>query len=279
MIPLEDTYLEIIKKAAIGHGLGEKRIAELTKIRINKINNFFKGDYDTSTLQSIAQILSLDFKSLQAHAEGHLKPPDISLEGLLQYQSEFAYSPSQKLSVNHYLLIDWKNNTALLFDTGTDASETLKYLKKNSVSISAIFITHQHRDHILALNQYINSQSDVNIYASKASNDPRFSFKLIRPNKLKKIGSFKIEAFNTTGHTEDGMSFKVKGLSKTIMFVGDAIFAHSQGGVYNKVAYDNALNLNRSNILSQSDETILAPGHGPLTTVIHEKKYNPFYAL
>ena len=40
----------------------------------------------------------------------------------------------------------------------------------------------------------------------------------------------------------------------------------------------NALIINRSNILSQSEDTILAPGHGPLTTVNHEKQNNPFYA-
>ena len=92
------------------------------------------------------------------------------------------------------------------------------------------------------------------------------------------FGSYEIEAYKTTGHTEDGMSFKVTGLSNNIMFVGDALFAHSQGGIYSREAYRNALTINRSNILSQSDDTIIAPGHGPLTTVSHEKQNNPFYA-
>ena len=62
------------------------------------------------------------------------------------------------------------------------------------------------------------------------------------------------------------------------MFVGDALFAHSQGGIYSREAYQKALTINRSNILSQFEDTILAPGHGPLTTVSHEKQNNPFYA-
>ena len=74
------------------------------------------------------------------------------------------------------------------------------------------------------------------------------------------------------------MCFKITWLSHAIMFVGDALFAHSQGGIHGKKDYEKALVVNRSNILSQSDTTILAPGHGPLTTVAHEKLNNPFYA-
>ena len=175
-------------------------------------------------------------------------------------------------------MIDTSSQKALLFDTGTDATNTLKYLQSNSLSLSAIFITHQHRDHIWALNQFTEAYPKANIYASKSSSDSRYSFNLIKANNPQKFGSFEIEAYKTTGHSEDGMSFKVTGFSKNIMFVGDALFAHSQGGIYNRKAYENALMLNRSNILSQSDDTIIAPGHGPLTTVSHEKQNNPFYA-
>ncbi len=278
MIPLEDTYLDIIKKAAVGHGLGEKKIAELSQVPISKITKFFNGSYCVSTLQAIAPILNLDFQSLKAHAEGYSQPPKILVECLLQYQSTFTYRPNQTLSVNHYLLIDASTQTALLFDTGTDATDTLQYLKSNSLSLSAIFITHQHRDHIWALNQFTEAYPKADIYASQASNESRYSFNRIKANKPQKFGSFEIVAYETTGHTEDGMSFKVTGLSNNIMFVGDALFAHSQGGIYSREAYQNALTINRSNILSQSDDTILAPGHGPLTTVSHEKQNNPFYA-
>lgn len=278
MIPLEDTYLDIIKKAAVGHGLGEKKIAQLSQLPIAKINDFFNGTYCVSTLQSIAQILNLDFSSLKDHAENCSQPPKILLEELRQYQSTFTYRPNQTLAVNHYLLVDASTQTVLLFDTGTDATDTLKYLKSQSLPLSAILITHQHKDHIWALNQFTDAHSGVPIYAAEASTNPNYSFNLINPNKSLTHGPFEIEAFPTPGHTEDGICFKVTGCSRTVMFVGDALFAHSQGGIYSREAYQNALTINRSNILSQSDDTILAPGHGPLTTVSHEKQNNPFYA-
>ena len=69
MIPFEDTYLDILKKASIGHGLGEKKIAEISQLPIAKINDFFNGTYCESTLKTIARILNLDFPSLKNHAK------------------------------------------------------------------------------------------------------------------------------------------------------------------------------------------------------------------
>ena len=39
MIPLEDNYLEILKKASIGQGLGEK-IVELSQLPASRIKDF-----------------------------------------------------------------------------------------------------------------------------------------------------------------------------------------------------------------------------------------------
>ena len=46
------------------------------------------------------------------------------------------------------------------------------------------------------------------------------------------------------------------------------------GGI---ISYPDALETNRSKIMTFSDETVLCPGHGPQTTVGEEKKYNPFF--
>jgi glyoxylase-like metal-dependent hydrolase (beta-lactamase superfamily II) len=43
------------------------------------------------------------------------------------------------------------------------------------------------------------------------------------------------------------------------------------------VSYTDALGNNRKKILTLPGETVLCPGHGPLTTVGEEKLHNPFY--
>ncbi len=61
----------------------------------------------------------------------------------------------------------------------------------------------------------------------------------------------------------------------TVAFVGDAIFAGSVGGP--NISYQDEINSVRDNILSLSDNVMLFPGHGPVTTVGEEKLHNPFF--
>ena len=72
------------------------------------------------------------------------------------------------------------------------------------------------------------------------------------------------------------MTYVVTGLSRPVAIVGDSLFAGSMGG--GNVSYDDALRNNREKILTLPDETIVCPGHGPLTTVGKEKRDNPFFA-
>ena len=57
--------------------------------------------------------------------------------------------------------------------------------------------------------------------------------------------------------------------------VGDALFAGSMGG--GMVSYQDALRTNREKIMTLPDETIICPGHGPMSTIAEEKQNNPFF--
>jgi glyoxylase-like metal-dependent hydrolase (beta-lactamase superfamily II) len=72
------------------------------------------------------------------------------------------------------------------------------------------------------------------------------------------------------------MTFFVTGLARPIAVVGDSIFAGSMGG--GNISYKEAIKNNVEKILTLPDETIICPGHGPMTTVGEEKAHNPFFA-
>ena len=86
----------------------------------------------------------------------------------------------------------------------------------------------------------------------------------------------KVKALLTWGHSRGGMTFFVTGLARPVAIVGDSIFAGSMGG--GNVSYKDALRNNIEKVLTLPDETIICPGHGPMTTVSEEKRYNPFFA-
>ncbi len=73
-----------------------------------------------------------------------------------------------------------------------------------------------------------------------------------------------------------GTTFFVRGLDRPVAIVGDSLFAGSMGG--GNVSYADAIRNNLEKILTLPDNTVLCPGHGPLTTVGEEKTHNAFFA-
>jgi glyoxylase-like metal-dependent hydrolase (beta-lactamase superfamily II) len=89
------------------------------------------------------------------------------------------------------------------------------------------------------------------------------------------LGGLRIETKQTSGHSRGGITYIIHGLDERVAIVGDALFASSMGG--GMVSWAEALATNRRYILSNPDNTVICPGHGPMTTVGQEKAHNPFY--
>jgi glyoxylase-like metal-dependent hydrolase (beta-lactamase superfamily II) len=91
-----------------------------------------------------------------------------------------------------------------------------------------------------------------------------------------RIGSLTVATRLTKGHAPGGITYVIGGLERPVAIVGDALFAGSMGRA--NTSYADCLRTNREEILSLPPQTILCPGHGPLTTVALERKHNPFFA-
>ncbi len=106
--------------------------------------------------------------------------------------------------------------------------------------------------------------------------EPVTGAQAIKEGDTFKVGSLKIATLLTWGHSPGGLTYYVTGLARPIAIVGDSLFAGSMGG--GTASYEEALRNNLEKILMLPDETVLCPGHGPLTTVVKEKADNPFFA-
>jgi len=84
-----------------------------------------------------------------------------------------------------------------------------------------------------------------------------------------------VKALATSGHSVGGITYLISGLERPVAVVGDALFAGSMGG--GMVSYADALENNRIKLMTLPDETIVCPGHGPMTTISQEKAHNPFF--
>jgi len=188
--------------------------------------------------------------------------------GLAQFNTNYG-----DMTVNAYLVWDPATRAAVAFDTGADCTTMLRRAGRQDLAFKFILLTHAHPDHIADLER-LKSETGAVVYISELE-AVRGSEDIAEGERFG-LGSLSIEARETSGHSAGGMTFVVNGLSRPVAIVGDSLFAGSMGG--GAVSYEDALRNNREKILTLPDETIVCPGHGPLTTVGKEKCDNPFFA-
>jgi hydroxyacylglutathione hydrolase len=268
-LPLEDTFADILSKARRGLGLGIEDAAAKAGISTMVANGVLGGNFDEPGARALAGVFGLAPDRVVALGRGEYEPEEIPLlEGLSQFNTPF-----EDMTVNSYLVWDPATRDAVAFDTGTDATGKLDAIRDHGLQLRLILLTHSHGDHILELDRLVEKTGAQAYIGEK---EPLEGAQTFKPGeKTFNVGNLTIETRSTWGHSPGGVTYVVRGLSRTIAVVGDAIFAGSMGG--GNVSYQDALRTNRENILSLPDETVLCPGHGPLTTVGEQKKVNPFF--
>ncbi len=266
-IPLEDNFDDIISKAQKGLRISDRELIEKTNLSLNEISSVKSGNVNDAAIRKLAQTLNLDENSLIKIAHCQWSPKSIAIDCLEIYQTSFG-----DMNVNSYLIWDSNTKSAITFDTGTNASEMISSIESRDLIVKALFITHSHYDHIAALTR-LHKSTKAPFYISQS--EAIENAKLIDSGQKFLIDSLTIDTLDTCGHSSGGITYFIQGLSRPIAVVGDALFAGSMGGA--ATAYDQALEKNRKNIFTLPDNTIICPGHGPMTTVIEEKENNPFY--
>jgi hydroxyacylglutathione hydrolase len=268
-IPLEDNVSDIIGKAQRGLGISDSQLAERAGVTVDEVRKVRSGDLSGDVVDRVAPVLKLSAQALRKLATGDWNPEAImDIDGLAMFNTTYG-----DMTVNAYLIWDPATCDAVAFDTGADCSPMLKRIADDHLRVRMILLTHAHPDHVADLRR-LRKATDAPIYISEV--EPEEGAGSIPEGKHFKVGTLAIEARLTSGHSPGGMTYVVTGLERPVAVVGDSLFAGSMGG--GNVSYEDALRNNREKILTLPDETIVCPGHGPLTTVGKEKRENAFFA-
>lgn len=269
MLSFEDNWNDILHKAVKGLALDSIEIAARSGVPLQEVNNLLSGHLNKKFLSAIAPALSLNAAALLQLAAATAPPSSLLPLQMLQLTTSH-----HGMEVHSYLLWNEEEKSAVAFDTGADLTELLDVLSQRQLRLRSLFLTHGHADHVGKLQELVQ-WTHAQAWMSQADLVP--GAKPLRANHLFDLGKhITIEARLTPGHSPGGMTYVIKGLSLPVAIVGDAIFASSVGGIP-ATAYSAALRAIKENILSLPEETLLCPGHGPLTTVGEELRWNPFF--
>jgi hydroxyacylglutathione hydrolase len=268
MNELEDFHEDILGKAMRGLGIGKNEMAQRLGVDKPEIEAILSGEANENLIHAMAGELKLDSHKLIRSARKEWSSVPVELSGLRQISTTYG-----DMIVNAYIVWGEVSRNAWVFDTGTDAQPILAFIEEEKLKVDAVFLTHAHRDHIACLDDLSEKTENPKIFVHQ--HELLNGCEPIEEGFKHSIDSLSLVAKHTHGHSVGGLTYVIDGLEKPIAVVGDAIFAGSMGG--GMVSYKDALRTNREKIMTLADDTILCPGHGPMTTVSEEKQNNPFF--
>ena len=196
-----------------------------------------------------------------------------------------------------------KSRRAICIDPGDDSNEIVEAIDKHSFELQAIACTHAHMDHIGGVAALKKRKPEAKIIIHPADefiydelpNQPawlgiprsqwaEYGFDYEQPPKADEhwshsqtyeVGELTFKVIHCPGHTPGHVVLFE--LRERKIFVGDCLFAGSIGrtdlpGGSTEQLMDSLFN----KILPLGDDVKVYSGHGPITTIGHERLTNPF---
>lgn len=208
---------------------------------------------------------------------------------------EIRVIPSLGLAAtNVYILGDTETNDAILIDAVDDAPLLVKTAAEAGWTIKMILATHAHFDHVLASKAlkeltgapFITHRNSPALLERLPQTGLRFTGQpfpeAATPDRfigdapeIIELGAIKLETIFTPGHAPDHLAFFMR--DQNIVFCGDALFAGSVGRTDLPGGdHETLINSIVDRLLPLGDDVLALPGHGPQTTLGHERRTNPF---
>ena len=190
---------------------------------------------------------------------------------------EFHSYPLGPLGTNCYLL-SGDGKQAVLIDPAENAPGLLRELRRLSLGLEAIFLTHGHYDHLGAVDELVREMG-AKVYLHPADEEilPHMGHGLLNVatqayKTSMHVAGLDFTVYHTPGHSPGSICLQAEGL----LFTGDTLFFGScgrvdfQGGSWEKMKASLAF------LAGLEGDLEVFPGHGESSTLETERKYNPY---
>ncbi|HEU5081657.1 MAG TPA: MBL fold metallo-hydrolase [Opitutaceae bacterium] len=274
-IPLEDELGDVLEKAMRAAHLSEQEVAMRSDVAREKIRDAIDYRYDLhpDELHRLAAALGINEVGLSALAQGRYPLPQIAGLPFCLYPLR---TPHGIGVANAYIVADCALTSGLLFDTGSDFGLLRRVWPKNVTKLDAVFLTHDETEHIGGLRGALTEFGSVPVFRPDGANIE--SALSISEGARLTFGGFEVKTLSTPGHVEAHNCYLVNATrvpnAAPLLISGDMLFAGSVGAPY--YCRDRLAESIRRVFSQLPENTVVAPGHGPLTTIGNERRFNPF---
>ena len=191
------------------------------------------------------------------------------------------------LKTNCYIISTEK--AIIIIDPGKDSKQVNAILENAVDKEKLVLLTHCHFDHICGA-ENLRDNYAVKIAIGKDDafglknpylnmsdrffrNDVSFEADtLLEDGQKLQIGDISVLVIKTEGHTRGSVSYLINGA----LFSGDTLFFESVGNTEFPGGDYTDLKNSIKKLYTLSEETVVYPGHGDITTIAHEKMFNPY---
>ncbi|MCR5254509.1 MAG: MBL fold metallo-hydrolase [Acetatifactor sp.] len=196
-----------------------------------------------------------------------------------------------ELQTNCYFAYRKGENRAIVIDPADHGKRIFEKLKENGIEVSAILLTHGHFDHIYGVDDLKEAAGGIKVYASEKEKDLLSDTRKNVSRSMGREASVEADVYvhdseeitiegmtfkviETPGHTEGGCCYYFPEGSH--LFCGDTLFRESYGRYdFPTGDYNTLMKSIKEKLFLLPDDTKCYPGHGMMTTIGHEKEFNP----
>jgi len=170
---------------------------------------------------------------------------------------------------NTFIVRDKQTGDAVLIDAANEHGLLVDVCR--AAGVRRVLTTHGHWDHIQAVTAVRDAGIDVGIAADDVEMLPAYDF-VIPDDEVYQVGSLRLRAIHTPGHTRGSTSFLLEG--KPLLFTGDTLFPGGPGNTATPGAsFEQLVESIDRRLFTQPAELLVLPGHGLDTTIGEERPH------
>jgi glyoxylase-like metal-dependent hydrolase (beta-lactamase superfamily II) len=273
-VPLEDELGDVLEKAMSCAGLTPETLSEKSGVPVSGIRDAidYRPELGPAECGRLAAALGLNEVGLCALASGKYPLPDSVGLPFQVWPLRMSYG----IGVVNAYIVGGEDGRGLLFDAGPETGALESVWPASVERLDAAFVTHVEPEHAGGLRWAVDRFDVGHAFIPSGALAP--PARPMAEGETFSSGTLQVTAFRTPGHCAMHNCYHVRSTTapsaRSLLVSGDLIFAGSAGGPYH---CQRQLRAHLRRVLAAvPPETVVAPGHGPMTTAGNELRFNPF---